>query len=126
MVNGTGATAVAPQPFSDDDVLEASFRLETATEGTEPARKLFLRTYRLANAKARTWHALPEEDWLLLATILPNRIIMRPIHINPYAQRYLEPKNGRFTTVIYVDDCGAELPDDAEAAALRIDSRLAA
>jgi hypothetical protein len=125
MVNGTGATAVAPQPFSDDDVLEASFRLETATEGAEPARKLFLRTYRLANAQARTWHALPEEDWPLLATILPNRIIMRPIHINPYAQRYLEPENGRFTTVIYVDDCGAELPDDAEAAALRIDSRLA-
>ncbi|MGS0738169.1 Shedu immune nuclease family protein [Pseudomonas sp. GG8] len=125
MANGMGGAAVAPQPFSDDDVLEASFRLEIATEGTEPARKLFLRTYMLANAQARTWHALPEEDWPLLATILPNRIIMRPIHINPHAQRYLEPKNGRFTTVIYVDDCGDELPDDADAAALRIDSRLA-
>ena len=69
---------------------------------------------------------MPEEDWPLLATILPNRIIMRPIHVNPHAQRYLTPKNGRFTTVIYVDDYArAELLDDAEAAALRIESRLA-
>lgn len=125
MANGTGGAAVAPQPFSDDDVLEASFRVEAATEGTEPARKLFLQTYRLANAQARTWHAMPEEDWPLLATILPNRIIMRPIHVNPHAQRYLTPKNGRFTTVIYVDDYGDELLDDAEAAALRIELRLA-
>jgi hypothetical protein len=125
MANGTGGTAVAPQLFSDDDVLEASFRLEMATEGTEPARKLYLRTYRLANAQARTWHALPEKDWPLLATIFPSRIIMRPIHINPYAQRYLKPKNGHFTTVIYVDDHGVELPNDAGAAVLHIDSRLA-
>lgn len=125
MANGTVGAAVAPQPFSDKDVLEASYRLEAATEGTEPARKLFLRTYRLANAQARTWHAMPEEDWPLLATILPNRIIMRPIHVNPHAQRYLTPKNGRFTTVNYVDDYGDELLDDAEAAALRIESRLA-
>lgn len=125
MANGTGGAAVAPQPFSDKDVLEASYRLEPAIEDTEPARKLFLRTYRLANAQARIWHAMPEEDWPLLATILPNRIIMRPIHVNPHAQRYLTPKNGRFTTVIYVDDYGDELLDDAEAAALRIESRSA-
>lgn len=125
MANGMGGVAVAPQPFSDNDVQEASFRLETATEGTEPARKLFLRTYRLANAQDRIWHALPEKDWPLLATILSNRIIMRPIHINPHAQRYLNPKNGRFTTVIYVDDRSEVLPDHAEAAASRINSRLA-
>ena len=125
MANGTGGAAVAPQAFSDNDVLEASYRLEAATEGTEPARKLFLRTYKLANAQARTWHAMPEEDWPLLATILPNRIIMRPIHVNPHAQRYLTSKNGRFTTVNYVDDYGDELLDDAEAAAARIELRLA-
>lgn len=68
---------------------------------------------------------MPEEDWPLLATILPNRIIARPIHVNPHAQRYLTPKNGRFTTVIYVDDDGDELLDDAEAAASRIELRLA-
>lgn len=125
MANEMGGVAIAPQPFRDDDVLEAHFRLEAAIEGTEPARKLFLRTYRLANAQARIWHATPEEDWPLLATILPNRIIMRPIHVNPHAQRYLKPKNGRFTTVTYVDDERDELLDDAEATTLRIESRLA-
>ncbi|BBF84868.1 hypothetical protein DLM_1244 [Aquitalea magnusonii] len=125
MANGTGGAAVAPQPFSDGDVLEASFHLEAATEGTEPARKLFLRTYRLANAQTRTWHEMPKEDWPLLATIFPNKIIMRPIHVNPHAQRYLTPKNGRFTTVIYVDDYDDKLPDDAEAAASHIELRLA-
>lgn len=125
MANGMSGAVVEPHPFSDSDVLEAFFRLEVSTEGTEPARKLFLRTYRLTNAQTRTWHAMPEEDWPLLATILPNRIIMRPIHVNPHAQRYLTPKNGRFTTVVYVDDEGDELLDDAGAAALRIELRLA-
>jgi hypothetical protein len=68
---------------------------------------------------------MPDKDWPLLATILPNRIITWPIHVNPHAQRYLTPKNGRFTTVIYVDDDGDELLDDAEAVARRIESRLA-
>lgn len=125
MANGTVGGAVVPQPFSDHDVLEASFRLEVATEGSEPARKLFLRSYRRADAQVRTWYAMPEEEWPLLAIILPNRIIMRPIHVNPHAQRYLTPKNGRFTTVIYVDDYGDEMLNDAEAAASRIDLRLA-
>ena len=125
MASGTGGVAVQPQLFSDADVLDPYFRLETAMEGTEPARKLFLRTYTRADAEAGTWHAMPEEDWPLLATILPNSIIMRPIHVNPHAQRYLTPKNGCFTTVIYVDHEEDEPLDDAEDAALRIDQRLA-
>lgn len=125
MANGTSGVAGVPQPFSDGDVLEAHFRLEAATEGAEAARKLFLRTYTLANAQSRTWHAMPDEDWPLIATILPDRIIMRPIHANPHAKRYLSPKNGRFATVIYVDDYGNELLDDADAAAAHVDLRLA-
>jgi len=124
MANGTDGAAVAPQPFTDDEVLEASFRLEASADGIEPGRKLFLRTYRLADAEARTWHAMPEEDWPLLATILPSRIIMRPTHVNPHALRYLTPKNGRFTTVICIDDYDSELPDDAEAATSHIEQRL--
>lgn len=124
MANGKGGATVAPQRFSDNDVLEPGFRLEAASDDPETGRKLFLRTYKLVDAEARTWNAMPEEDWSLLATIFPNRIIMRPIHVNPHAQRYLSPKNGRFTTVIYVDDDGDDLPDDAEAAVARIDSRL--
>ncbi len=124
MASESGEAVVEPQLFSDEEVLEASFRMEAATEGSEPARKLFLRTYKLANAQSRTWKAMPEENWPLLATILPNRVIMRPIHANPHAQRYLTPKNGRFTTVIYCDDYCDELQGDAEAAASHISLRL--
>lgn len=126
MANETDGTLVESQWFSDTDVLDASFRLEAATDGAEPARKLFLRTYKLANAQTRTWHATPEEDWPLLATIFPNKIVMRPIHVNPHAQRYLTPKNGRFTTIIYVDEYGDDLPDNAEIAVSCIERRLAA
>lgn len=124
MANGTGGVAVQPQLFSDANVQEPYFRLVAATEGAEPARKLFLRTYTRADAEAGTWHAMPEKDWPLLATILPHCIIMRPIHVNPHAQRYLTPKNGCFTTVVYVDGDGDEPLDEAEAAALRIAQRL--
>ncbi len=125
MANRMGEAAAPSQPFSDSEVWKAHFHLEAATEGGEPAQKLFLRTYWPANALADTWYAMPEEEWPLLATILPNRIIMRPIYVNPHAQRYLTPKNGCFTTVIYIDDYGDKLPDDADAAALHIESRLA-
>jgi len=111
--------------FSDEEVMQASFHLEAGVVGTEPARKLFLRTYELVSAQTRVWEAMSEEEWPLIATILPNRIIMRPIHANPHAQRYLEPKNGRVTTVIYVDDCADELLDDAENTVSRIELRLA-
>jgi hypothetical protein len=118
-------TLQTPHAFSDEDVLKAHYRLEVSTEGTEPARKLFLRTYKRAiNEEVGLWEAMPEDEWPLLATILPNRIIMRPIHANPHARRYLAPKNGRFTTVIYVDDIADKLLDDAEASASRIESRL--
>jgi len=116
---------VTPRTFNDEDVMQASFRLEAGVVGNEPARKLFLRTYQLINAQSRVWEAMPVKEWPLLATILPNRIIMRPIHANPHAQRYLKPKNGHFTTIIYVDDHADELLDDADAMASRIELRLA-
>lgn len=125
MENETDKVAALLQSFSDEDVLNAHFRSVATKEGNEPARKLFLRTYKLADAQARVWHATPEGEWPLLATVLPDRIIMRPIHVNPHAQRYLTSKNGRFTTVIYVDERGDTLMNDAEALAPHIESRLA-
>lgn len=124
MAKGSNVTAALSQTFSDQDVMEASFRLEALTEADAPVRKLYLRTYELADAQTRTWHATPENEWPLLASITPNQIIMRPIHVNPHAQRYLSPKNGRFTTVIYADEVGTKLPDDAATAVSRIEMHL--
>lgn len=124
MAKGFGGAAALLQAFTDQDVLEAHFRLEVVTEADAPVRKLFIRTYELADADTRTWHAKPESEWPLLASITPNQILMRPIHVNPHAQRYLSPKNGRFTTVIYKDEVGTDLPNDAATAASLIEMLL--
>ncbi len=124
MAKGSGGNAAPLQTFTDQDVLDAFFRLEIVTEPEAPARKLYLRTYELTDADARIWHARPESEWPLLASITPNQILMRPIHVNPHAQRYLSPKNGRFTSVIYMAEVGTELPNDAAKATSLIERQL--
>jgi hypothetical protein len=124
MASKRGQAAATPQAFSDDEVLEAHFRLELSNDGGEPGRKMFLRTYRLAEDDQRVWHATPETDWPLLATIYSDRIVMRPMHTVPHAQRYLSPKNGRFVTVTYIDRSSSDLPNDAKNAAWEIERRL--
>ncbi|GAC1029318.1 hypothetical protein thsps21_01450 [Pseudomonas sp. No.21] len=124
MAKGSNGAAAPSQTFSDHDVMEASFRLEAVTEAGAPVRKLYIQTYELADAQTRTWHATPESEWPLLAAIAPNQIIMRPIHVNPHAKRYLSSKNGCFTTVIYASEVGTKLPDDAATAASHIEMHL--
>ena len=124
MTKGIGGPAAPSQSFNDEDVMEASFRLEAISEAGTPVRKLYLRTYVLADAGTRTWHATPENKWPMLATITHNQIIMQPIHVNPHAQRYLSPKNGCFTKVIYVNEFDTKLPDDATSAASLIEMHL--
>tara|TARA_R110001606_G_scaffold380546_1_gene541119 strand:+ start:13812 stop:15245 length:1434 start_codon:yes stop_codon:yes gene_type:complete len=124
MGKGSGGAAAPPLKFSDRDVMEASFRFEEVTESGAHVRKLYLRTYVLADAEPRTWYATPESEWPLLASITPNQIIMRPIYLNPHAQRYLSPKNGRFTTVIYAEEFGVKLPVNLASTASHIEMHL--
>lgn len=117
MAKGSGGNAVPLQMFTDQDVLDSFFRLEIVAEPEAPVRKLYLRTYELTDADARIWHAKPESEWPLLASITPNQILMRPIHVNPHAQRYLSPKNGRFTSVIYMAGRCRDLANRADSTA---------
>lgn len=50
---------------------------------------------------------------------------MYPIHANPHTKRYLKPKHGRFTTVIYEDGARSDLPSDPQDAAAHVALRLA-
>lgn len=108
MAKGSRETAAPLQKFSDEDVMEASLRLEAVSESGKPACNLYIRTYVFEDAENRIWHSTPENEWPLLASITPNQIIMQPIHVNPHALRYLSPKHGRFTTVIYAAEIGPE------------------
>ena len=125
METEVGAIAEGQQILSGDDVMEAQFKLQEATENGEPAQKLYLKTFQPIDRDMQIWQARPESEWPLLATILANRIIMYPIHANPHTKRYLKPKHGRFTTVIYEDGARSDLPSDPQDAAAHVALRLA-
>ena len=125
METEVGAIDEEPQILSGNDVMEAQFKLQEATENDEPAQKLYLKTFQHFDRDMQLWQARPESEWPLLATILANRIIMYPIHANPHTKRYLTPKHGRFTTVIYEDGASSDLPSDPQDAAAHVTLRLA-
>jgi hypothetical protein len=103
----------------------AQFKVQNATEMGEPAKKLYLKTFEPIDRDISLWQERPESSWPLLATVLADRIIMYPIHANPHTKRYLRPKHGRFTTVIYEDNANGELPSDPQQAAAYVALRLA-
>lgn len=111
--------------YSDDDVMDPDFCLAKSTDEQSPCRNLYMQVFEKAQHDSRTWRSLPPEDWHLLASIFPDRIVMYPVYTNPHAQRYLRPKHGRFHTLVYKDDADAALPDSEEDARLEIDGRLA-
>ncbi|MDH1107367.1 hypothetical protein N5C55_06520 [Pseudomonas otitidis] len=74
MAKGSGEATTPLQKFSDEDVMEASFRLEAVNESGKTACNLYLRTYVLEDAENRIWHLKPEKEWPLLASITPNQI----------------------------------------------------
>ncbi len=110
MDTDTSEDAGGPAILSGNEVMEAQFKVHDATEKGEPAKKLYLKTFELIDRDILLWQERPESEWPLLATILPNSIVMYPIHANPHTKRYLTPKHGRFKTVIYEDDADGTLP----------------
>lgn len=112
------------QAYNSSEILEASFRFEETTNGDDPARNLYLKTYKLVDENASVWHARPDAEWPLIATIMRNRIVMYSCHANPHAKRYMSQKNGRFGMIVFEDDGQDELPNDVEAAVLGIEVRL--
>ncbi len=116
----------APEQFSDSDVLEAAFAAlpRTSEDGANVWVDLFLQTYELVDERTRTWRVRPAQEWPCIATIKRDSIVMYPVHANPHTQRYLRPKHGQFTRIVYVDSAAAEVPADAEAALSSLAERL--
>lgn len=119
------AAAQSKKAYSDEEVMRPAFRLVPATGRWGACRDLFMQVFDQAGNGTRTWHALPEDEWHLLASIFPARIVTYPVYTNPHAQRYLKPKHGRFHTLVYEDDRDEPLPESAEEATYEIDIRLA-
>ena len=70
METEVGAIAEGQQILSGDDVMEAQFKLQEATENGEPTQKLYLKTFQPIDRDMQIWQARPESERPLLATIL--------------------------------------------------------
>lgn len=125
MDTDTSEDAGGPAILSGNQVMEAQFKVLDAPEKGEPAKRLYLKTFELIDRDILLWQERPESEWPLLATILPNSIVMYPIHANPHTKRYLTPKHGRFKTVIYEDNADETLPNDPQDVAAHVALRLA-
>jgi hypothetical protein len=100
------------------------FRLSSGTYEGRPCRNLDMQTFERAPNDPTRWISGPPEQWHRLAVIEADKIVMRPVHTNPSARRYLSHRHGPILTVIY-DDGGAEaLPESADEAVDQIDGRL--
>ena len=110
METEVGAIAEGQHILIGDDVMEAQFKLQEATENGEPAQKLYLKTFQPIDRDMQIWQARPESEWPLLATILANRIIMYPIHANPHTKRYQRSQiTGSPTMTVACTDEGKSL-----------------
>lgn len=113
------------EEYSDNDVIDPGFLLESAIEDGIPCRNLFMQVFERRDPDAITWFSVPPDEWHCLASIFSDRIIMYPVYTNPHTQRYLKPKHGCFNTLIYLDYAGSSLPESAEDARHQIDLRQA-
>lgn len=125
MSDESPATDAAEQ-YSDSDVLDAVFAAQprTSEDGTNVGADLYLRTYELVDERSRTWRARPAQEWPCIATIQRDSIVMYPVHANPHTQRYLRPKHGQVTRIVYVDRADEEIPADVDAALSSLGERL--
>lgn len=104
--------------------LTPGFRLELGAHDGTPSRDLYLQTFDRSETSPDSWYSRPTNEWHLLARILPRRIITYPVHINPHAQRYLSPRHGRFSTLVYQGGDDEALPNTADEAVSHIEARL--
>lgn len=110
--------------FDNSEVLSPSFELSHGVDHGAPYRDLYLQTYQRGAGDPNVCVAQPREQWHRLARVYPDRILTYPVFTNPHAQRYLSPKHGRLTSVIFHREEDKPLPETADAAVSEIDLAL--
>lgn len=106
-------------------IYDPEVRYEVGVETPDgQGAKVYLETFVSSTDDNTKWDSTAAESWPLIASFTPRCVRMYPIHAKPHAQRYLSPQLGVFSSVIYEDDCGLDVPADATAALSQIDLRL--
>lgn len=62
---------------------------------------LYLQTFEKSSENPSKLFSTPKDEWHELARVYDDRIETFPVYTNPYAQRYLHNKNGRFSKIVY-------------------------
>lgn len=120
----TTPTPFESKTYQDGEVLRPLFQTELEDKGLQPLVHLRMQKFQKTAHDASLWEDAPLDEWPIVATLHSDRIVLRPVHDNPYALRYLSPRHGRFRTVTYVDGERIELPSDEKSALDQLGSRL--
>jgi hypothetical protein len=110
--------------FEGNDVQMPDYRLERGNESDAACCSLYMQTFARDSDDSVNWHSSPKEEWVRVAIIEPNQIQLFPVHVNPYAQRYLKPRHGPIHRIVYVDNSQEHLPEDSYAAREQLNHRL--
>lgn len=119
------ARKAARRLFDNHQIHDPEVRYEVGVDTPDgQGAKVYLETFVPSTEDSTKWDSMPSESWPLIASFTPRCVRLYPIHANPHAQRYLSPQHGVFSSVIYEDDSGLEVPADARVALEQIHSRL--
>lgn len=111
--------------LDNSQIYDPSVRYLTDVDTLDgPGAHLYLETFVRSTTDDTKWDGAPSESWPLIASLTPSCIRLYPIHLNPHAQRYLSPQHGVFTSVVYEDNRGQKIPNDARGAISQLKSRL--
>lgn len=124
MADESSAERPESREYGDDEVMAPSFRLAGAVEDEVPCQKLYMQAFAREEGRDDRWRSLHPDQWHLLATIFPSKLVMHPVYTNPHAQRYLSRRHGRIETLIYEDGSDHHLPQTPDEAVGQIATRL--
>lgn len=121
----TAHKAAIRRMLDNHQIYDPEVRYEVGVDTADgPGAKVYLETFVPSAEDDTKWDSTPSNSWPLIASFTPRCLRMYPIHTNPHAQRYLSSQHGVFSSIIYEDDCGLEIPADANGALKQIRSRL--
>lgn len=102
--------------LDSNDILSPEMLLENKSIHGAECRALYIQTFEESTKKVGKWKSLPQEDWNHIATIFSDKIEIYPVYLAPHTLRYLTPKHGRISRVIYPRHDQIKLPDNVDKA----------
>ncbi|MGG2718536.1 Shedu immune nuclease family protein [Pseudomonas aeruginosa] len=105
------------------DVWDPELRLDRGkADDGEEYRDLYMQTFVRDSTEPHQWRSQPESRWHHLARVHPKKVVTYPVFSNPYAQRYLSCRHGRFKTIAYELDVEHPLPGNVDEAKSHIET----